>query len=40
MAHATSQVQGLAELLAVCQGVRHLLGAALQVPVETHLGEE
>ena len=39
-AHATSQVQRLAELLPICQGVRCLLGAALQVSIETHFAEE
>ena len=39
-AHATSQVQRLAELLSICQGVRHLLGAALQVTIETHFTEK
>ena len=39
-AHATSQVQGLAELLPICQGIRRLLGTALQVTIETHVAEE
>ena len=39
-AHATSQVQGLAELLAVGQGIRHLLSGALQVSIEAHFTEE
>ena len=39
-AHATSQVQGLAELLAVGQGIRRLLGGALQVSIEAHFTEK